>query len=342
MYLSVAGSRRDSIVSMLLILPAIFILFGIASSEVMSACPSNGLPVINMCESGSIVRPSLLIDFSLAQHSSVSTCHCEVLIIQGKQFHFSQVIAPGYVGCGTEIHVQKTDKPHSGDIIPCYGGTTVSGLREGNTLKITVMKHNSPFDAHYCYRLDITGVPRAAMSVTCYDEITETTQTHPSTLDKAETTPLMTTSPIQTDGITRQLRNSSLVGEKNLSLVPYTSNGRCIESTLFTVIALLLVLLTTVACYAAIITFKYLTRNDKSQKLQQSSDIYEEIPAYLSSHPVYETELQRCSGCQNGGRTAPPLEQGHWNWTYDEHRAQPSKPGKTFDPDIYDYEVAKF
>lgn len=89
-----------------------------------------------------------------------------------------------------------------------------------------------------------------------------------------------------------------------------------------------------------------LTRHDKSQKMQQSSDIYEEIPAraYLSSHPVYERDLQpqRCSGCQNGGRTTQTQDQGHWNWTYDEHRAQPSKPEKPFDPHIYDYEVAKF
>lgn len=312
----------------------------------MPACPRNGLPVINACESGSIVKSSLLIDFSLAQHPSVVTCHCEVLVIQGKQFHFSQVIAPGYVGCGTEIHVQKSDKPHSGDIIPCYGGTTVSGLREGNTLGITVMKHNSPFDVQYCYRLDITGHPQAAMSVTCYDETTETTHTHPSTSEQAETTPLITTISTHTDDVTTQLRNSSLVGDKNLSLAPYISNDRCSESTLFTVIALLLVLLTTVACYAAIITFKYFTRHDKSQKMQQSSDIYEEIPAraYLSSHPVYERDLQpqRCSGCQNGGRTTQTQDQGHWNWTYDEHRAQPSKPEKPFDPHIYDYEVAKF
>lgn len=114
--------------------------------------------VIHTCEGGSVVKSSLLMDFLAAQYSAVSTCHCEVLVIRGKQFHFSQVVAPGYVGCGTEIHVQKNDKPHSGDIIPCYGGTTVSGLRDGSTLRITLMKHSSPFDVHYCYRLDISNV----------------------------------------------------------------------------------------------------------------------------------------------------------------------------------------
>lgn len=72
------------------------------------------------------------------------------------------------------------------------------------------------------------------MSVTCYDEITETTRTHPSTSEQAETTPLMTTISTQTDDVTTPLRNSSLVGDKNLSLAPYTSNDRCSESTLFT------------------------------------------------------------------------------------------------------------
>lgn len=104
-----------------------------------------------------MVKSSLLMDFSLAKHLSVTTCHCEVLVIQGKQFHFSQVTAPGYVGCGSEIHIQKNDKPHSGDVIPCYGGTTVSGLREGNTLEIKLMKHNAPYDVQYCYRLDISN-----------------------------------------------------------------------------------------------------------------------------------------------------------------------------------------
>lgn len=78
------------------------------------------------------------------------------------------------------------------------------------------------------------GHPQAAMSVTCYDETTETTHTHPSTSEQAETTPLITTISTQTDDVTTQLRNSSLVGDKNLSLAPYISNDRCSESTLFT------------------------------------------------------------------------------------------------------------
>lgn len=78
------------------------------------------------------------------------------------------------------------------------------------------------------------GHPQAAMSVTCYDETTETTHTHPSTSEQAETTPLITTISTQTDDVTTQLRNSSLVGDKNLRLAPYISNDRCSESTLFT------------------------------------------------------------------------------------------------------------
>ncbi|XP_062582758.1 uncharacterized protein LOC134244510 [Saccostrea cucullata] len=310
------------------------------------ACPNEGLSVINMCKGGSLVKSNLLMDFSFAQHSSVTTCRCEILVIKGRQFHFSQVTAPGYVGCGTEIHVQKNDKPHSGDIIPCYGGTTVPGLKEGNTLQITIMKHNSPFDVHYCYRLDITGATDAAMSVTCYNEINQPTTTEQvSTTGSTETVTL-------TNDVTTTVWNTSQsetsLHDKNLNLAPYINTQECNKSTLYTVIALLLVLLTAVACFAAIITFKFFTRDyKKPEKLQQNNDIYEEIPArnYISSKPVYETEVQkrRYSNIQNGDQnTLQSNVPGHWNWTYDEHRETDTRYEKPNPAHTYEYDVAKF
>lgn len=89
--------------------------------------------------------------------------------------------------------------------------------------------------------------------------------------------------------------------------------------------------------------------NGKPEKLPENNDIYEEIPAgtYLSSLPVYETEVQqrRCSKCHNADpRTMQSNVDGHWNWTYDEqrhHSTHYEKPNGN-PPHAYEYDVAKF
>nr|XP_022297666.1 uncharacterized protein LOC111107023 [Crassostrea virginica]XP_022297667.1 uncharacterized protein LOC111107023 [Crassostrea virginica] len=207
------------------------------------------------------------------------------------------------------------------------------------------MKHSSPFDVHYCYRLDITGDLNSAMSVTCYDEIAQTTR-H-STTDGFSTFTATNTNDVTT--VSDNLTSTSSY-EGNLSLSPYVKEDTCNKSTLFTVIVLLVLLLTAVACYAAILTFKYFTRvrsEWNSPKLPPTCDIYEEIPAghCISSPPIYETNTQpqQCRTCQNGSpNTLQSNVQSHWNWTYDDQRASNAHSHNPPNPSTYEYEVAKF
>ena len=111
-----------------------------------------------MCKGGSASAGTILLDFFGAEHSPASVCRCNMLILTGKTFQFSQVAAPGYQGCGTEIHIQKYDAEEGtqgGGIMKCYGDTQID-VKPGNTLDITLYKHAPPMDTRYCYRMDIS------------------------------------------------------------------------------------------------------------------------------------------------------------------------------------------
>ncbi|KAK3104215.1 hypothetical protein FSP39_025360 [Pinctada imbricata] len=111
-----------------------------------------------MCKGGSASSGTVLMDFFGASSYPAPVCKCEALIIRGKSFQFSQVAAPGYQGCGTEIHIQKNvGGDQGGSILKCYGGTSID-VRPGDSLTITLYKHAPPTDTRYCYRIDISKI----------------------------------------------------------------------------------------------------------------------------------------------------------------------------------------
>lgn len=272
-----------------------------------------------MCQGGSVTQESVLLDFFYAHDAGIVRCKCNVLIVAGKQFTFSEISSPGYNGCGSEITISR-DNSQNGDThrISCLGGTTYSELISGETLTVELYKRMAPMDTRYCYRLDIRNAPHPSMTVTCTEETT-TTSTTTTTMPTTTTLPLTTpTSPQETtkdttEAITTEMTTKATTATKTTSKISTTvsstmettaksttiksnsgglvSTPQCpAESDLL--IGSLGALTGVTLLYSVIITVLYFRRKTSPPPQPQNpyAEVYEEIPAYVS--PVRSSNSQ--------------------------------------------------
>ncbi|XP_060062916.1 uncharacterized protein LOC132543432 [Ylistrum balloti] len=294
-------------------------------------CPKGGpdskyIQSMEICKTRSLTGSSILLDFYPARSIPVDECDCTILVYQGNKLSVSPVSTPGYVGCGSEIHIQRYLPRGEARIISCRGATTFPGLAAGNTLTISLKRVQEPFDTSYCYRLDIDG-KAASMSLICEDA--KTTSTVAMTTSRT----LITT--VNDEGI-QTGNHSSQVEVVDAEPIPSLSGLGTIAVTTVTSV---------LAVYSTIITILYIMlRRKRHQQEKTYNEIYEEIPpratvqnrnSRLTRMPsicddrelpaLPHLSVQRQFSEYNADMPPPSAnsvsKQTHWNWTYQEKMA---------------------
>ncbi|OWF56551.1 uncharacterized protein LOC110446201 [Mizuhopecten yessoensis] len=283
-----------------------------------TGCPKGGPSTMEICKTRSLTASSILLDFYPARNIPVDECDCTVLIYQGNKVSFNPVSVPNYVGCGSEIHIQRYLPRGEKQVISCLGSTTFPGLSPGNTLTISLKRVHEPYDTSYCYRLDIEG-KAASMSLVC--EAAKTTTTIAITTSQAFTT----TDQDQTGN------QSSRVEVLDTESLPTLTGVGTIAMT--TVMSVLII-------YSTVITLLYILLRKKRQQQEKAyNEIYEEIPSKppvqirdsrstrLSSisddralpaipQPTFQRQYSQYNANAPPQRAPSISEQTHWNWTY--------------------------
>ncbi|XP_069141613.1 uncharacterized protein [Argopecten irradians] len=277
---------------------------------------------MEICKTRSITASSIMLDFYPAQSISVDQCECTVLIYQGTKLLFNPVSTPGYLGCGSEVHIQRYLPRGENRIIPCLGATNLPGLAAGNTISITLKRVHEPYDTSYCYRLDLEG-KAASMSLIC--ENAKTTSTVSITTS---------TIPVTTDfnAFTGGNQSSHVETPDSISLPSLTGPGTIVMTTVLSILII----------YSTVITLLYImSRRKKQQPDKTYSDIYEEIPpraavwnrescstrlASISDdrvlptipHPILQRQYSQYNANSPPSSANSVNKQTHWNWTYQE------------------------